>query len=309
MTASLSDIKARSLSLLLLGCTGLTQLAYAQTVLESRQDLALERPESWAMAYVTSATLFHDMGGHDELAPGQFALGVELANIPRISQQDTQVGFNGSKFEDLNKSPVFGRARLWLGLPGRFVAEAAYTPEVRIDGARPDGLFAAALSRPIVELDHWSLGARVFAQRGRVRGDFTCSREVAAGGDDFSLNPFGCQAPSDDEAEIDYTGLEFNARYKLGRWQPFASWSATRIRPQVQVNARTFDVIDRALLTTSGTLRSGVAGVTLNSAFDLRWSLALSYTPLDVQRRDQASAQSDDFWSLRLVVSRPFGSN
>ncbi|MFK7956355.1 MAG: hypothetical protein AB8B96_09685 [Lysobacterales bacterium] len=307
MTTILRRIQTAFAAILCLAGSGLPQSICAQPVLESRQDLSLDRPESWAMAYMTAATLFHGMGGTDELAPGQFSLGLELANIPHIDQRDTQVGFNGSKFEDLNKSPVFGRARLWLGLPWRFVAEAAYTPEISIDGARPDGFYAAALSRSLVQFDRGSLGARIFAQSGRVRGDFTCSRETASAGDNVELNPFGCQGPSDDEAEFDYTGLELNWRYSVGRWQPFASWSATRIRPQVQVNARTFDVIDRALLNTRGTLRSGVAGVALNSAFDLRWSLALSYTPLEVRRRGRESTESDDFWSLRLVVSRPFG--
>ncbi|MEM9183066.1 MAG: hypothetical protein AAGB27_07900 [Pseudomonadota bacterium] len=295
-----------ALALLLLGSTANVA---AQTVLESRQELAFDRPESWAMAYFSAATLFHDLGGVDDLTPGSVAWGVELANIPRIDEEDTRVGFNGSKFEDLNKSPVFGRARLWLGLPARFTAEFAYTPEVSIDGARPDGFYAAALGRPVYESDRWRMKARAFAQSGRVRGDFTCSAETASAGDDFERNPFGCQAPSQDEAEFDYTGLELSARWNRGRWRPFASWSVTRVRPEVQVNALTFDVIDRARLVTEGTIRSGVAGLSFDGAFDLHWTVALSYTPLDVVRDRGADRQSDDHWSLRVVLSQRLGKN
>ena len=278
--------------------------ASAQAVLESRQELAFDRPESWAMAYLSAATLFHNIGGRGELAPGAVAWGVELANIPRIDQEDTRVGFNGSKFEDLNKSPVFGRARLWLGLPARFTAELAYTPEISIDGARPDGFYAAAIGRPIYDSDRWQMSGRVFAQSGRVRGDFTCSAETAAAGDDLDRNPFGCRAPSRDEAEFDYTGFELNAGWTAGRWRPFAGWSVTRLRPEVQVNARTFDVIDRARLTTRGTIRSGTAGVSFDGSFDLQWTLALSYTPLDVVRARGLDRESGDFWSLRVMVSQ-----
>ncbi|MEM9529985.1 MAG: hypothetical protein AAGA23_03640 [Pseudomonadota bacterium] len=281
----------------------LAPAAGAQPVIEGRQELALDRPESWAMSYMTAATLFHGLGNDSDLKPWDMAFTMELAHIPRIDEEDTAVGFNGSKLEDLNKSPVFGRGRLGIGLPGSFLLELAYTPPISIDGARPDGFYGAALGRSLWRGDRWRAGARLFAQSGRVRGDITCSRATVAAGDDLTLNPFGCEAPSDDEAELDYVGLELNVAYRAGRWEPFAAWSYTRVRPEVQVNARTFGVIDRTRLVTSGVLRSGSAGLAFQSHPNLRFSFAVDYTPLDVVRGPGATAESDDYLSARLTAT------
>ena len=58
------------------------------------------------------------------------------------------MGLGGAKQEDLNKSPVFGRLRLTLGLPGGFVADLGYTPPLSIRGTRARDLFAGIVGVP-----------------------------------------------------------------------------------------------------------------------------------------------------------------
>lgn len=181
-------ILTRQLIAALLLCLGLA--ANAQTIFVDSRRVASDSPEGWAMRFVTAASLVTGFGADPGLAPGQWALSAELASIPHLDQAQRQVGFGGAKAEDLNKSPVFGRARLWLGLPAGLTAELGYTPALEINGAKPGDLYSLALGRQIFQHNAWQGYARVFVQRGRVGGDITCSAEIA-GVDDVVANPFG----------------------------------------------------------------------------------------------------------------------
>ncbi len=273
----------------------------AQNTPDSVEFVQPGRPEAWGMAYATAASLFHGLEVPNAAEPWQLRLAAEINNIPRIDEEKTRIGFNGAKFEDLNKSPVFGRGRLWLGLPADFTLELAYTPPIRIDGVRPDGIYGIALGRPLLRREGWRLGARIFGQWGHARGDITCSREVVAFGvDDFDNNPFGCEAPSKDDVELDHYGLEFSAAWQRGRWSPFAAWSIARIHPEVQVNARVFTGLDRSRLWSRDELPSGTLGVEYHNGGKWRWFVAATYTPLEVDRGD--GLESDDFWSVHLML-------
>lgn len=281
---------------------------HAQTVVGGREAVGFDSPEGWAMARTTAATL--NLGPRAPAAgdPWQFSVAAELASIPHADREDTRVGFGGTKFEDLNKSPVFGRLRLRLGLPADFTAELAWSPPVEIDGVRPDGIYGLSLERPLYAGERWSLGARLFGQVGHARGDITCSEELARLEPGSPDNPFGCVAPSDDDIELDHGGAELFGSLDLdgGRWQPYASLAVTRIDPEVQVNARVFGVIDRSQVVTEGTLETGTLGVAFNPSPAWQWSAAFSYTPLDVRRPPDFLDESEDFWSLRLGLTWRF---
>lgn len=258
------------------------------------------------MAHATSATLFTGLGGPRRSEPLALAFGVELASIPEIDEADTQVGFRGTKFEDLNKSPIFGRARLRIGLPAGLTLDLGYTPPLTIDGVTADGIYALALERPVLEIGPWRAGLRAFGQAGHVEGDITCSSDtVAIGVDDPERNPFRCARPSNDDAELDYYGLELSGSRRVAdrRWSAFAAFAVTRVNAEVQVNAPLEGVLDRSRLVTAGTIRTATLGALFRP--DERWELglALSYTPLDVQRPPDFRTRSDDFWSLRLSAS------
>jgi hypothetical protein len=286
----------------------LAESATAQTVVGGREHLALETPEGWAMARTTAATLNLGPAPPADIAPWEIAISAEIGSIPHVDTADTRVGFGGTKFEDLNKSPVFGRGRLHLGLPAGFTAELAWSPPVEIDGVHPDNLYGIAVERPLYGTERWGLGARLFGQLGRAEGDITCSEEVAAREPGSPDNPFGCVAPSNDHIELDHGGAEIFASASLrdGRWQPFASFAVTRIDPAVQVNAPVFDFIDRSQLTTEGTLRTGTAGIAWTPSRRWRATAAFSYTPLDVRRPPDFNEESDDFWSFRIGLKWQF---
>lgn len=293
---------------MLLLCT--SGLVTAQPVVGGREIVDFDSPEGWAMARTTAATLNLGPAPPRDIEPWEIAVSAELASIPHVDTADTRVGFGGTKFEDLNKSPIFGRGRLHIGLPAKFTLELAWSPPIEIDGVRPDGVYGIALERPLYDGNRLRIGGRLFGQAGHAEGDITCSQEVASRelGPD---NPFGCIAPSDDDIELDHVGAELFASTnpRNGRWQPFVSFAVTRIEPEVQVNARVFDVIDRSHLVTNGTIETGTLGVVYRPSPAWQAMAAFSYTPLDVRRPPDFDEESDDFWSVRLGLTRHFGNH
>lgn len=279
--------------------------AQAQTVVGGRDAVDLVSPEGWAMARTTAATLNLGPRPPARLEPWELSFNAELGSILHVDRADTRVGLGGAKFEDLNKSPVFGRGRFRLGMPGGFTAELSWSPPVEIDGVQPDGIYGLALERPLFAGDGWSLGARLFGQVGHAEGDITCSEELARLEPGSPDNPFGCVAPSNDDIELDHGGAELFGAVDLdgGRWQPYASLAVTRIDPEVQVNARVFQAIDRTQLVTDGTLETATLGVSFHQSPAWQWTAAFSYTPLDVRRPPDFEEQSDDFWSVRVGLT------
>ncbi|MEE8278611.1 MAG: hypothetical protein V3R89_07825, partial [Thermoanaerobaculia bacterium] len=84
----------RALSLSLLALLGLAQAAFGQRVLDITEDLDFDRPESWAMKYFTSVTLFTGMGVPRRMEPGSVEVGLEAGWVPTLSDRERTVGFN-----------------------------------------------------------------------------------------------------------------------------------------------------------------------------------------------------------------------
>jgi hypothetical protein len=280
----------------------------AQPVVDQGEHLSSDRPEAWAMAYMSAATLFSGFGVARSTEPWTFSLAGELGHIPRLSERKRRVGFDGTKLEDLNKSPVYGSARFHLALPADFGLELGWTPPVTIGGARPNRLAAIALERPFFEGNDWRGAARIFHQRGRVTGDFTCDRETASHPPGSPGNPFGCRAASRDRFTLNQTGLELSVAHQLPgtALEPYLAYTATYMRPRTRVQAETFGVLDRSLLTTSMTTHT----VTIGMKYDVggRWSLlgALAWTPLDARRPPDGQRSTHDLWSVRAMLRRRF---
>lgn len=272
-------------------------------VVGEREEVTLSRPEGWAMAYMSAATLFHGFGPPGPVEPWTFRVGAGLGSIPHVSRDKARVGFDGTKFEDLNKTPVYGRLRAWLGLPADFTLELGWTPPVEIGGAKPRGIYGLALERPLLRRDRWSLGARLFAQSGRLEGDITCPPEVAALDPGSEGNPFGCREPSSDRVSLDHYGLELTGAARLdgGRLEPFASLAVTRMDAEVQVRARVFGVLDRSVRSADGTLHTVRIGVVHRPAPRWEWQASADYTPLHVRRPPDRERDNDPFWSVRVM--------
>ena len=281
--------------------------ALAQTEIEDRELLEQHRPEAWATDFMVASSLFSAIGETDELDAWHGALAIDLAQVPRLDEDQRRVGFYGGKLEDLNRSPVFGRLRAALGLPGGFVAELGYTPPVRIDGIRPEGLVSAALGRRLLARGRWTVSARMFGQHGHASGDITCP-EAAVGSDDPELNPFGCEEASKDRVALNYYGAELTAGFSSGHWRWHASAGRVRSEAQVQVDARlAIDLHDRTLLIVRDWFPSYALGV--RREFGRGWSAAaeILHVPLGVRRNAESAVEQDPMTSLRLQMRREFG--
>lgn len=275
--------------------------ARAQVVVHNDENLAPHRPEAWAMKYVAGSSLMTMFGETPALAAWHWAVAGDLGYIPRLTESQQRVGFNGIKQEDLNRFPVLGRLRVILGLPGEFVAEVGYTPPLSIDGAQPLDLFAFAISRRIFERDNFTLSTQIFGQHGRAQGDITCPARLA-GVADRQQNPFGCQAPSNDHFKPNYYGFEVTGAWTTESWHAHVSGGAVRNEFAVQVDAYTFDVHDRSYLVSRGSMPFATIGVSRD--LDAHWNLGVEvlYVPLYVQRTPNTPSENDSLTSLRLQL-------
>lgn len=278
-------------------CTNVT----AQVVYRGDERLDSDRPEAWAMHDFTATSLMTGFGQTPTLRPGQWALAGELGQIPELSEEQQQVGFSGSKAEDLNKSPVIGRLRGWMGLPGGWVGELGFTPPLEINGARPRALFSAAIGRVLFKHADFSLSARLFGQHGSVGGDITCPSGLA-GVEDPDINPYGCKAPSNDQLRMNYYGLELTPALDRGAWQWHASAAVVRFETEVQVDAFTFGIHDLSRLTAIDVRPAFAIGASRGFARRWRWGAEVLYVPLQVRRVAGDPSENDPLTSARLYL-------
>jgi hypothetical protein len=274
--------------------------AQAQEVIRDEEILASDRPEAWAMHYVSAASFLTAFGATPELAPGAWDLAADLGHVPRLSTEQQRVGFGGEKAEDLNKSPVFGRARGRLGLPGGWVAELGWTPPLTIDGTRTHDLFALAIGRRLLSRERWNLSARAFGQHGSATGDITCPRNVV-GPFDAQDNPFGCRAASHDRIALNHYGLDATLAGSAA-WRPHATLGLVRNEPTVQVDALVFTVRDRSHLVGRGVLPYFALGIARPLGAQWEAAAELLHVPLEVRRTADGDVESDAFTSLRLQL-------
>lgn len=277
------------------------QHAQAQTVVRQDERLASDRPETWALNRVAASTLMTAFNQTPTLAPGQWSLSTELGEVPRLSASQRRVGFNGDKQEDLNKSPVFGRLRVGVGLRAGWVAELGYTPPFAINGARPRNLVALAIGRRVFERGGFTLSARAFGQHGRVEGDITCPAALV-GVTDLNRNPYGCQSTSNDRISVNDYGMDLVSGWNAGAWHWHGDLGVVRTELQAQVDAFTFDVHDRSRLVASGVLRYVALGVGRDLGRHWRVATELLHVPLNVRRGPDSASHGEPLTSLRLQL-------
>jgi len=281
--------------------------ARAQPVLDFREELEAERPEAWAMRWFAAALEPSGFGAPAERAAGEVELGAELGWIPSLSESERTVGFNGTKTEDLNRSPVFGRIRGEIGLGAGFTARLGWIPPVEVDGMKPN-LISIAVARTLLVRGRFRVGAALVGDWGTIEGDVTCDAASAAAGDDPVANPYGCEAPSNDEQRLAAYGLEAAGSWELGatrRWQAHVAASVRRLDAELRVDARYSGLIDRSVLAYEGTEWTAGAGVSRQAGERLRLALDAVYSPLDVVRDPlgREPSENDALFNLRLLVA------
>jgi hypothetical protein len=267
------------------------------------QKVDLDSPEGWAMAFMTASAQNLGQAPPHAVKVRDISISAELSSIPRLTREQQRIGFGGFKDEDLNKSPAFGRLRANIGLPWNLNAEISWTPPLQINGSKPDHLWGAALSKPLVNNEKIGIGLRLFLLRGGVTASVTCSEDVINFAPYTLQNTAGCVGLSDDKLKMDHEGVEvFLSFNNASAILPWISLAASNIDNSVEIDAPLEVGRERATVYSSGTIQT----LSFGFNYDIRenWSLsaASSYTPLDAQRPNDSS-DNDDFWNVRVGLT------
>ena len=267
------------------------------------QKVDLDSPEGWAMAFMTASAQNLGQVPPHSVDVGDISISAELSSIPRLTREQQRIGFGGFKDEDLNKSPAFGRLRANIGLPWNLNAEISWTPPLQINGSKPDHLWGAALSKPLVNNEKIGIGLRLFLLRGGVTASVTCSEDTISFAPYTLQNTAGCVGLSDDKLKMDHEGVEvFLSFNNASAILPWISLAASNIDNFVEIDAPLEVGRQRETIYSSGTIQ------TLSVGFDYEinenWSLnaSSSYTPLDAQRPNDNS-DNDDFWNVSVGLT------
>lgn len=267
------------------------------------EELDFDRPEAWTYAYFTSVSMVSPLGVPDVTTPGAIALGLSGSNVPNLGLEKRTVGFNGSKVEDLNKSNIFGRLRLDVGLPAQLTLTIGYVPPIELDGARPR-FFSLSLGRPVWRHRRGRLAVRIHGQKGRIKGDFTCSRQTVAAGPDPVLNPFLCTQPSNDSLRTSYVAAEVSHAFETpgDRFEPYVAAALNYMDLHFNVHAIYSGVLDTSELDTDGWTWSAAAGTKIRIGSHLDAFAEAFYTPLDVIRPPATTSRNDALLNARVML-------
>lgn len=281
--------------------------AGAQFVLDGREELVAERTEAWAMRWFAAALAPTGLGAPLGPRAGGVELGLELGSIPHLSDAERTVGFNGTKREDLNRSPAYARIRAGFGLGAGFGLELGWAPPVEIDGARAN-LVSLRLDRALVERNRFRLGAALLGSTGSIGGDITCDADTVAAGADPERNPLGCEEVSDDEMRLDSWGLELSAAWRFAGApgvEIHVAAALLHLDSEFRVKARYDGLTDRSVLAFDGEQWSFATGIAHRANDRLRLAAELVYAPLDVVRDPfgRAPADNDPLVNLRLLAA------
>ena len=104
------------------------------------------------MSYMSAASLNLSDSFPKPLELGELKISAELSTIPELNREQQKIGFGGFKYEDLNKSPLFGRGKIKVGFYRDWILEFSYTPSLEIKGAKPKNLYGLAMSKQIIKL-------------------------------------------------------------------------------------------------------------------------------------------------------------
>jgi hypothetical protein len=270
------------------------------------QKVDFASPEGWAMAFMTSSAQNLGQMPPQSVNIKDISISAELSSIPHLSKEQQKVGLGGSKDEDLNKSPAFGRLRASVGLPWDIHAEISWTPPVQINDSKPDNLWGAALSKPLFNNEKIGIGLRLFMLKGGAIASVTCSEDMVKSAVYSDENFVGCVGLSDDRLQMNHEGAEIflsfnNASVIL----PWISLASSNIDSSVQIDAPLKAGRETGTIHSSGSIQTLSFGFTYDIAENRRLSVSSSYTPLDAQRLNDNS-DNDDFWNLRVGLTIGF---
>jgi hypothetical protein len=274
----------------------------------SAQHKDFDSPEGWALKRFASATLLTGLQPPESAEDrrfGSLTLGFEIGWLPALDPGQARVGFSGNKVEDLNKSPIFGRPVVRVGLPAKFTGIFAFAAPIRVWDVAPT-LAAFGLERPLVERGNWTIGWRGYGQVGHANSSFTCPQRALAFPAGSPGNPAGCVAFSDDSATLRYVGTEGQVSYRMPRWSRLtlhATAGVNYIQGRFQVNSERVKGLDRTRLWTGGETFSTTGGASYAITRRAALTVDTFYTPLWVRRETNGPRTNDGLFNVRAMVS------
>jgi hypothetical protein len=295
-------IRLASTLLLALACSAVP--AAAEIVVNDHQELDFDRPQSWAMARTAAVLYPSELAAPQPLAPGAVELSLEGGWVPSLDAEQRTVGLLGNRPEDLNRTSVIGRPRVAVGLPSAFTLTLGWAPPVELQGVKPNFL-SASLARPLWQGERSAFAARLVGLSGNLSGDLTCPANVA-GNPDFDVNPYSCEAPSNDEMTLRLYGAEVSASATPVRWprfSPYVTLGASHLHAEFQVDAHRGGFYDRALLETDGTIWNASAGFSFAATDRMRLVGEVFWAPLTVEGRAGNGRERDDLLNVRALFA------
>ena len=270
----------------------------------SSEEVSFSSPEGWGMSYMSAASLNLSDSFPASLDLGEVVITGEISTIPKLNREQQKIGFGGLKYEDLNKSPLFGRGKLKIGFYWDSVLELSYTPPLEIKGAKPNNLWGIALAKPIISNDSVNLGIRYYRLSGNAVADVTCSKNTVNQPLYTAGNPSGCISVSKDRIDLGHQGFEIllTRNHINEKFKPYISLASTKIDSSVKIDAQLELSREIAFVQTSGTINTLSFGLNYKISDNWQFNLGTSYTPLDVNRPTPAGGD-DDFWNLKLGFS------
>lgn len=277
-------------------------LSFAQVLGPDPEFLGFDDPESWGMKYFAAVTAPSLFGGGNGLKSGQWEAGLEISEVPFLSESERRIGFDGIKVEDLNHVEVVLRPSLTVGLPAGFFASFSYLPPVEFYGIESE-LISLVIGREIFEISGVSAALHGFWSYGESEGPFTCSHALIDAGHDL----FDCTAPSQDRTYLRVYGATLALSTTLGQWgnlKPFLEASYREMNLDFRTNVSLFDGAEQEMRTlkTEGSNWSFTAGAQYPVGSNWAFSMALVYAPLNVLRDTQRGPENDSLVQFRSQV-------
>jgi hypothetical protein len=281
----------------------LANLMFVSCITYGDQKFDLDTPEGWAMAFMTTSAQNLGQMPPRSVNIRDLSISAELSSIPHLNKEQQVVGIGGTKNEDLNKTPVFGRLRASVGLPWDISAEISWTPPVKINDSKPDDLWGAALSKPLFSNEKIGIGLRLFLLRGGVIASVTCSEDMVNSPAYSDENFVGCVDLSKDRLKMNHEGVEvFLSFNNSSAIHPWISLASSHIDSSVEIDAILQAGRETPTIYSSGSTHTLSVG--FNYELRKNWGLNISssYTPLDVKRPNDSSG-NDNFWNVRLGLT------
>ena len=232
--------------------------------------------EARLLAFYEAPLAFSMAAAPGRLRAGAVRIGAELIPLPTPAPALQRPDYcYGNTTTDTRLTPVFGRPRISVALPGGIVLEGSYLPGISVGGAEASlaGLALGYVRAIPVRAFDLTLVARGHGTAGRIRGAITCPADNLQTAD--AATPCYGTRPSRDTFRPNALGIEaaLGTASGGGRVSAYLGGGRSWLRPRFVTGfADLAGNVDRTSIAVDLTRSTVFAGATVR----LRGPLALS---------------------------------